>query len=294
MPLKPLPIYPVPSYPTRAEAAARMPDLLRVHLPPGWRRDAPLLAFFLSLSAAACASGPQPPPAENPSDEVHVATPLEPEEQAEPGPEPSEAPAHAVVAPIFEHGEGRGAIGCVVVSPPVFLSEEEALTVIREELARHGVHLAESKVVVEGVATAKQRQVWGEDANGDIKIDLVEVPGSSKPLRIDGVDRKRHVAVEFVSAEREYFELGGPESQASVQDFDTKRVAATLAETIQSQARDPFYVGVLYDPIVTDSSREGGPAEWKAREARLREEARALLKAQVSDFVAWLAEQGIH
>jgi hypothetical protein len=46
-----------------------------------------------------------------------------------------------VVAPIFEHGEGRGATGCVVVTFPVFLSEEEAMQVIREELAEHGIDL---------------------------------------------------------------------------------------------------------------------------------------------------------
>ena len=48
-----------------------------------------------------------------------------------------------VVAPIFEHGTGRGADGCVVVSPPVFLSEEEAVQVIREELAKQGIKLKE-------------------------------------------------------------------------------------------------------------------------------------------------------
>ena len=35
------------------------------------------------------------------------------------------------VTPIFEHGTGRGATGCIVVSSPVFLSEEEAMQVIR-------------------------------------------------------------------------------------------------------------------------------------------------------------------
>ena len=45
------------------------------------------------------------------------------------------------VAPIFKHGEGRGATGCVVVSPPVFLSEEEGMQILREELAKHGIQL---------------------------------------------------------------------------------------------------------------------------------------------------------
>ena len=52
------------------------------------------------------------------------------------GPNPTQTNAVAIVAPIFQHGEGRGATGCIVMSPPVFLSEEEALLVVREELGK--------------------------------------------------------------------------------------------------------------------------------------------------------------
>src|ERR1035438_3198523 len=43
------------------------------------------------------------------------------------------APAASHVAPLFIHGEGRGAFGCVATNPPIFLSEDEAKQVIREE-----------------------------------------------------------------------------------------------------------------------------------------------------------------
>jgi hypothetical protein len=49
--------------------------------------------------------------------------------------------APAVAAPIFEHGEGHGSVGCVVITPPVFLSEEEALKIIRESLAGYGLDI---------------------------------------------------------------------------------------------------------------------------------------------------------
>ena len=57
----------------------------------------------------------------------------------------------AIVAPIFQHGEGRGATGCIVMSPPVFLSEEEALQVIREEMAAKGVQLGTNQTTVAGI-----------------------------------------------------------------------------------------------------------------------------------------------
>ena len=63
--------------------------------------------------------------------------------------------AKTTVAPIFEHGDGRGATGCVVVSPPVFLSEEEGMQILREELAKHGVHL-KTGGTLEGVLPGSQ------------------------------------------------------------------------------------------------------------------------------------------
>ena len=51
------------------------------------------------------------------------------------------AGSRPAVAPIFVHGEGRGASGCIVMNPPVFLSEEEALQILGEELARAGIKL---------------------------------------------------------------------------------------------------------------------------------------------------------
>ena len=47
-----------------------------------------------------------------------------------------EKQASVLVAPIFEHGKGRGATGCIVIAPPVFLSEEDARQAIEEELKR--------------------------------------------------------------------------------------------------------------------------------------------------------------
>ena len=65
------------------------------------------------------------------------------------------------VAPVFIHGEGRGALGCVVVSPPVFLSEAEALEVLahvglRQVLRQHDAVVDVDAVGVEGDRDAGQ------------------------------------------------------------------------------------------------------------------------------------------
>jgi hypothetical protein len=107
------------AYPTRLEVLED-PELLTWHLPAAWRHLPAMsgaIGFFLGVNLTV-----------NPAEEKAGAA------------KPT-ANTAAVVAPIFEHGEGRGATGCVVTSPPVFLSEEEALQVIREELAKRGVAL---------------------------------------------------------------------------------------------------------------------------------------------------------
>jgi hypothetical protein len=290
--------YEVPSYPTRTGAAAE-PDLLGSHLPEGWQRGGvprPLVVFLLALNAAACAApGNQPaaPAQPRPGTAVMVPTPGEAPAPAESatalGPLP--APTQMLVAPLFDHGEGRGATGCVVVSPPIFLSEEEAMTVIREQLARHGVELRQEHVAFgEVVVPDLQLELGGE------RPALVEGPASGKALEVDALDPERHVAVEFVSVQ-DYEKLTSPgRSYSSVQLFEIRPLAAALLERVRKTGQHPVYFGMFYDPVMQDAELPDGPpsdAAWEALVARQTARAKALLQAQVEDFVAWLDRQGV-
>lgn len=118
VPAQPVSRYDTPSYPTQLDVLAT-PEILAAHPPRGWLSNRDLAAFAAALLAANFAGCD--------SDKDHTLRKrLAPH-------------AAAVVAPVFEHGDGRGATGCVVISPPAFLSEEEALAVIREELTAHGL-----------------------------------------------------------------------------------------------------------------------------------------------------------
>ncbi len=76
------------------------------------------------------------------------------------------------VAPIFEHGEGRGATGCVVISPPVFLSEEEALQIVKEELAKHGVKLAAGPLLKDlRIAPRRTQQIEDDEKSKKVVVD---------------------------------------------------------------------------------------------------------------------------
>ncbi len=129
------------------------------------------------------------------------------------------------VAPIFEHGEGRGATGCVVIVPPVFLSEEEALQIANEELAQHRIQLVNGTVVKELKIAPRCMQVVETDettqkTDGDDKAvvplwmksegnrKFVEDVEHAAPLRLTGMDGKKSIAIAFVCVGN-YTRLGG-------------------------------------------------------------------------------------
>ena len=71
---------------------------------------------------------------------------------------PSTSKSIAVVAPVFEHGDGRGVTGSILTTPPVFLTEEEGLQVLRDELAEVGVELSKQAVEVNGVRIGERHE----------------------------------------------------------------------------------------------------------------------------------------
>lgn len=270
---------PRPGYPTRNDVR-RDPRLLAENLPRSWRTNARLsqaAAALLALSTAGCGGKPEPGAATEP-----------PEVVGEPrGGKSAPEMTAARVAPLFLHGEGRGATGCIVMNPPVFLSEEEALQVIVEELGRHGVTLTERNAVVDRAWTA--------------------------PVAMDRADRGKRVAVEFIS-EDEFGELSerlGTRAfdGSTVRCYDFPAVARRLQAEIRRHSREHWNYGVFYDPVVTKSFRDAyrsipDQLKGKARDEAFREairkerqaardKARALLRKQVGEFAEWLRNEGV-
>jgi hypothetical protein len=293
---RPVRRYGLPSYPTKVAALAD-PDLLRRHVPRTWlaQRDVAALAgILLAANTSGCRHSPAPP---------RTSLALD---------------APAVVAPIFAHGSGGGSTGCIVVSPPEFLSEEESLQVIREELGRAGltswqknVELSDVVIPHRGIVleppfseSQAASQTWPDEKT-------VEFPEEGQCLKVDLLDTERRVAVEFVS-QADYAELGGPTPRgfgSSVHDYDFKDSAAFVGQHVAGSGRG-VYFGAFYDPatnsgmfkkwVGTTSGATTQPAELLAlfgadREERERlavEQSKRLLRQQVKDFVDWLKAQG--
>jgi hypothetical protein len=204
--------------------------------------------------------------------------------------------ATPVVAPVFEHGDGRGATGCVVVSPPVFLSAEEALQVIKEGRAKEGIQLGAGLPL--GEVTVEHIDPWRQANEQWMGKERQTI---TKPVQLAGVDREQRVGVEFISV-RDCHRFSGP-AMSTVSSYDTKDLAKKLGEEIRDQCEQDLRVGLFYDPLESWSFEDATKAsdetdeqeDFRARFERLEETAKdkskALLRRQAQAFVTWLKKQ---
>ena len=231
--------YTSPKYPTRLEIATR-PGLLQRHQPPAWRKWPELTgaAGLLLLADTARLS---------PADSSPKG-----------GANPTQTNAAAIVAPIFQHGDGRGATGCIVMAPPVFLSEEEAFQVIREEMATKGLKLGKNQTEVAGVTV--ERVVWSAPTAPTGATKGTKPTGRTfeikqEPFKADAADPKKKVFIEFLGQrderrwDSERAKEQGQRDFSTVHSYDLAKTAAYVAERVKRQASDKLYFGVFYDPL---------------------------------------------
>lgn len=292
---RPLKRYSRPGYPTRLQVLAR-PQLLRRHLPSAWRESAGMAgAVALLLATNGCTrNAPDTPPTvdgKTVEEVVHGAT--------EP-PVPTKA---AWVAPIFEHGEGRGSAGCVAVAPPVFLSEEEALQTIIEQFKQSGVDITKTNTIMPELAVEQDfkwvREFRKESSptggTGTVRILRGELRGTVKPLEVDGKTGGGKIAFEFVS-QSDYYSFGAGPPMSTARQYDFKSVAEAFAGRV-AETNTVIYFGTFYDPLTSPFDmpiRESlrGQAVHQQRIEDARELSKSLLRQQVLDFVNWLQAQG--
>ncbi|NQU48687.1 MAG: hypothetical protein HQ519_08570 [Planctomycetes bacterium] len=264
--------YSTPAYPTRLEALADS-KLLEQNMPHSWRRRPEMTGIvcaFLALNACQQVEKDGSGASKNGQ---------------------AEASIQGGVAPLFVHGEGRGATGCVVVAPPVFLSEEEALQVIREELKLHNIQLSKQMVALEGVLFTKKRESYSIDENDNFVEEVVDVEEPPVNFVLDSATEDLKIGVEFVSR-KDYFDLSGPDSSSTVQGYDLLEVSECLSKSLGTLSGDRYY-GVFYDPMEHAASyRNLGRSAYEQSKVDAKKRSKEMLKLQVKDFLDWLEAQG--
>jgi hypothetical protein len=258
--IKPLKHYGRPAYPTRA-VLDEHPELLRL-VPKRWRGNPLVLGVltWVCVLLSGCRTG---------SDAKGKQTVV------------------SRVAPLFIHGEGRGAYGCVVVNPPVFLSEDEARQVIVEEGRRAEISFAADVQTIPHVyGPVTEPYALGEKRKMQREV---------RPLQLDGTDAQRKIAYEYVSRSdfRAWQDYGGRFyiyrdgrffvrlfEVSSVSSYDTQKAADVLRDGLV-RAKPKGTYAVFYDPMVS----------WNG--ANAQESPHENLRGQVRDFIEWLKAEGV-
>lgn len=300
MEVKPLKSYKTPTYPEKYRVL-RDPNILKI-LPQRWKGNAKVgiaLSSVLMLMLAGCgqkAAG-------------NAGTPGT--ENAKEGTGVGQTNGIVTVAPIFEHGTGRGSFGCVSVAPPAFLSEAEAYEVIAEEVKREGLVLEKGGPVIDGVEMPLTSLVYTSEEERTAAPKSVK--GSLEP---DGYDRSKSIAYEFVSKEDILAWQDKDQGvMSSVDSYDAIDTAKRLKDGLQGRSGNAtvaiFYDPMGYDQEVGDKYREEfrkiseneklseEEKDQKFREANqsyeeeLNEIKTNLLREQVKEFLEWLKAQGV-
>jgi hypothetical protein len=194
------------------------------------------------------------------------------------------------VAPLFHHGDGIGAYGCVVIMPPVFINELEAKQIILNELKKENLLFDTTEQPVRKILIKTDKKLW-EESNGDYKVrDTTEL----RELTFDGYNKELNFAFCFLS-DRKYnaFADYEPEySSVSLEDF--KKTSEKLRTEIKKV--NDLNAVVFYDPIpypARDEDWNWDRAKSHEMMNKRKEMAVDSLKAQVTDFIRWLKTEKI-
>ena len=202
--------------------------------------------------------------------------------------------------------DGRGSYGCVAISPPVFLSENEALELIQTQLEHAGLKL-QDKVQVDGVEAPLSTDPGATlDSlfRGKAKV-------GKRSYDFDLGDPGRSVVVEFFSLQ-DYRRWVGL-SSSSVDSYDFPKLMERVAESFKKRKDGPpLVMGLFFDPLAHRPYRWRQPVEAKglseplkafAKEQELatahqsheslKKIAKEKLRKQVLHFIAYLRREGV-
>jgi hypothetical protein len=177
------------------------------------------------------------------------------------------------VAPVFAHGEGSGLTGCMAIAGPVFISEQEARTLIFDALKKEGI----------------------EVDTVDTPTISFSLPSKKKiDLKIDGFNKKFNLSIQYISGKdykpfREYDTTeNGFKKYYSTEGYSTKEAASIISSEMKKINK--YNSGVFYDPLTKCEYRK---VDGVNPCVIAKEESKELLLAQVQDFIQWLKDEGI-
>ena len=224
MEIKPVINYSRPKYPN-FQYFADNPGLLGCNVPKRWRLNkmtyAALIAFAVNLPNTGCTSFKKYKPNKEllsnqdktNNDKNSLA---------------SSSKNMFKVAPVFVHGDGSGADGCLSIRHPVFISEDMAREIITEEFSLHGIRFNKIKVAIQEISKEQFTHI----------------------KKVDAVSDKFKIGYEFISSNSE---CSTSEHGDSFVGYHTKFYAEKTYTDIKDKVN--LNMGIFYDPM-TNSKKE--------------------------------------
>lgn len=280
MKTKPILNYKTPNYP-KIELVLSEPDVLLRNMPKTWQGNKLLVTAMISFSLSACKFQTEENVNLISNEQIINDASLKPVLQNKVNERIKDS---SLVAPIFIHGDGVGVSGCVMIAPPVYLSEEDAMKIILNELKKKGISFND-KFTGDSI-NIKQKKVHYKN-NPKKNENPVYFSDETSKFYPDAYNKELNMILEFVSF-KDYFKFGDEEPEwSSVSDYYIKTAAEKIRNTIKKQNK--YNAVIFYDPVGWGDRDES--SDWDQMEKSGRKKAIDSLKFQVNDFIEWLKKQ---
>ena len=291
MTIKPLKSYKAPAYPTLQES--RQDARLLERVPQRWGKNTSLASLLGTGILIQLAGTGRADEAATEAADAKIVLPA--------GQDEKDAAANAVraipvtrVAPMLAEAlanDGRGSFGCIAISAPVFLSENEAMDLIEAELAKAGLKVKDM-VAVDGLKVPDRdaefdfEKTEDDDEKDWRKFKMKKLKKGSYTFDLGTEDKS--VVVKFLRTKdyENWQDKGGVWSSVSV--YDLTKLATQMGEAFKARAEgEPVVIGLFFDPL--------HKVEWRGEKSRDDAKAESLekLRGQVLHFVNYLKEEGV-
>ncbi len=153
-------------------------------------------------------------------------------------------------APVFVHGEGRGSVGCMAVSSPVFVSETDARDIILESFSKQGISFKESKKVFEGLDNQNFKDNYINHnfvSDSEIQKDTLSIV----PITINYYSPEKNLGILYIS-NRDFNKYVKNPKTSSVSSYDLYGLANLISKEINSYNK--FTCAVFYDPVIYNNN----------------------------------------
>ena len=260
MQIKPVTKANIPEYPTASEID--IPKVLNASKPKKWKRNAAIGAVMVGIlfSTNSCRILHSSKRESYPLDSI------------------------SLIAPLFEHGDGVGAFGCMVLAPPVFLSESQMFDLVESELENLGINFSKNYddslyVTVTSKRPKKEFRSFPSDSYEGYNDTLV-----TKQIPYDFVIDSSNIGV-IILSENEYEDFGDKTYGSSVACIAPSNLALNVLR--YNKNKNKSFV-LFYDPVEKeDFRRDEHDQLFSISKSIIKQRSKEKLREQVRDFVKW-------